>query len=91
MLLILKGWEWGRHVSEMGKRRHKREQCKHRNVGVACPAADITAAHSDWGEVEADHCQVLSLVLSIKTTAPEAIIANVSLAEVPPAYRQQAG
>lgn len=69
----------------MGERRHKGEQCKHRNVGVACPAADITVAHSDLGEVEADHYQVLSLVLSIKTTA------NISLAEVPPAYRQQAG
>lgn len=69
----------------MGERRHKGEQCKHRNVGVACPASDITVAHSDLGEVEADHYQVLSLVLSIKTTA------NISLAEVRPAYRQQAG
>lgn len=72
-------------MSEMGERRHKGEQCKHRNVGVACPAADITVAHSDLGEVEADHYQVLSLVLSIKTTA------NISLAEIRPAYRQQAG
>lgn len=36
-------------MSEMGERRHKREQCKHRNVGVACPGADITVARSDLG------------------------------------------
>lgn len=36
-------------MSEMGERRHKREQCKHRNVGVTCPAADITVARLDLG------------------------------------------